>query len=214
MDLILFGPPGAGKGTQGALLADKLGLARISTGDVLREAARAGTPLGLRAKRIMESGELVPDDVILGLVGDSIVSAEASGGTIFDGFPRTRPQAESLDRILGDLGRPLTAVLVLEVEDEELVRRLAGRLSCPSCGAIYNVHVNPPRTGGTCDVCGHQLVQRADDDETTVRRRLHVYREQTAPLLAYYDARPVPVHRVNGSRDIEAVQDDLLGLLA
>jgi len=210
----VFGPPGAGKGTQGALLAERLGVLRISTGDLLRDAVRRGTPLGQRARRIMDAGELVPDDVILGLVRESLESDPARNGAIFDGFPRTLPQAEALDVLLQGMDRPLTGVIVLEVEDESLVERLAGRLYCPKCGAVYNVHLTPPAVPGLCDACGGELIQRADDEEATVRRRLEVYHEQTAPLIAYYEASPVPVHRVDGDRAIDEVQADLLAAIA
>jgi adenylate kinase len=212
-DLILFGPPGAGKGTQGALLAERFGLRRLSTGDVLREAAQHGTPLGLKARRFMDAGELVPDTVILGIVGDHLRGHAADRGVIFDGFPRTLPQAQSLDALLANLGRRLRAVLVLEVDDETLIRRLSGRRSCPVCGAVYNIYFEPPRHEGRCDVCGAELAQRPDDAASTVRRRLDVYREQTAPLLGYYDAAPVTLQRVNGDRSVDDVQADLARLL-
>lgn len=212
-DLILFGPPGAGKGTQGALLADRLGMLRLSTGDVLRDAVRAGTGMGLAAQRYMDAGELVPDDVILGIVRDYLTGDAAARGVIFDGFPRTLPQAEGLDALLAGLDRPLAAVLVLEVDDEELVRRLSGRRSCSSCGAVYNVYTEPPAEEGRCDRCGGELIQRADDEPDTVRRRLAVYHEQTAPLVDHYMQSTTTVHRVNGDRPVEAVQADLVRLV-
>jgi adenylate kinase len=212
MDLILFGPPGAGKGTQGALLAERFGLQRLSTGDLLREAVRDGTPLGLEAQRYMNAGELVPDSVLIGLVREYLAGARS--GVIFDGFPRTEPQAEALGQLLAELGRTLEAVLVLQVEDEDLIRRLSGRRSCPSCGSVFNVHFDPPKIAGTCDRCGAALVQRADDEEGTVRRRLEVYQAQTAPLIAYYEASPVRVERVPGDRRVEQVQERLVELLA
>jgi adenylate kinase len=212
-DVILFGPPGAGKGTQGALLAERLGLLRLSTGDVLREAVQRRTPLGLEARRFMDAGELVPDTVILGVVGDHLRGAAADHGVIFDGFPRTLPQARSLDALLAELGRRLRAVLVLEVDDETLTRRLSGRRSCPTCGAVYNSYFEPPRQDEQCDVCGAALVQRPDDAAGTVQRRLEVYHQQTAPLLDYYDAAPVTVRRVNGDRSVEDVHAELVRLL-
>src|SRR5688572_1815473 len=212
-DVIIFGPPGAGKGTQGALLAERFGLLRLSTGDVLRDAVQHGTPLGLEARRFMNAGELVPDAVILGIVGDHLRGPAATRGVIFDGFPRTLAQAQSLDGLLAQLGRTLGAVLVLEVDDETLVRRLSGRRSCPSCGALYNVYLKPPREDGRCDVCGADLGQRPDDAADTVRRRLEVYHEQTQPLLAYYESRQAPLRRVNGDRAVEAVQRELVGLM-
>ena len=153
-DLVLFGPPGAGKGTQGALLAERFGLLRLSTGDVLRDAVRRGTRMGLEARRYMDVGELVPDDVILGIVRDYLAGEAVEQGVVFDGFPRTIPQARGLDALLAELHRPLRAVLVLEVDDETLVKRLSGRRSCGSCGAVYNVYFEPPRQEGSCDRCG------------------------------------------------------------
>lgn len=212
-DLILFGPPGAGKGTQGALLAEHQGMLRLSTGDVLRDAVRAGTEMGLAARRYMDAGELVPDDVILGIVRDYLTGDAAGRGVIFDGFPRTLPQAEALDALLERLSRPLSAVLVLEVDDEELVRRLSGRRSCGSCGAVYNVYTEPSAEEGRCDRCGGELTLRADDEPDTVRRRLAVYHEQTAPLVEHYEQSSTPLHRVAGDRPIDMVQADLVRLV-
>lgn len=212
-DLILFGPPGAGKGTQGALLAERYGLLRLSTGDVLRDAVQRGTQLGLEAQRFMNAGELVPDSVILGIVRDHLSGAAAQRGVIFDGFPRTLPQAQGLDGLLVQLGRRLRAVLVLDVDDDTIVKRLSGRRSCPTCGAVDNVYFEPPRQQGRCDACGAELTQRPDDAADTIRRRLQVYHAQTAPLLDYYDAASVVVHRVDGERSIEEVQADLAPLL-
>lgn len=214
MNIILFGPPGAGKGTQGALLAETYELVRLSTGDLLRDALRRGTPLGMEAKAFMDAGELVPDSVILGLVREVMQSGTDRGGFIFDGFPRTIAQAEGLAQLMDELGTSLDAVLVLDVEDEELVRRLAGRLSCPRCGAVYNRHTEPPRRDGICDACGATLVQRDDDREETVRRRLEVYREQTEPLIAWYAERGAPLHHVKGDRPVMDVQQSLAALLA
>lgn len=213
MDLILFGPPGAGKGTQGALLAERYGLERLSTGDVLREQVRAGTPLGRAAQRYMNAGELVPDSVLIGMVR-SYLEAHASAGVIFDGFPRTEPQAAALDALLLELGRSLRAVLVLEVSDESLVKRLSGRRSCPACGAVYNVHFDPPAEPDRCTRCGTGLVQREDDRESTVRRRLEVYRAQTAPLIEYYQRRATPVEFLPADRPVEQVQEALVAALA
>lgn len=213
MDLILFGPPGAGKGTQGELLARRFGLHRLSTGDMLREAVRAGTELGQRAQGIMAAGELVPDDLILAMVRDVLRSDIAAQGAVFDGFPRTIAQAEGLDTLLAGLDRPLTGVLVLKVEDDEIVRRLSGRRSCPKCGAVYHIDADPPKKPGICDKCGSALVQRPDDAEDTIRRRLAVYREQTEPVLAHYRASGTPVREVDGTRAIDAVQAELVEVL-
>lgn len=212
-DLILFGPPGAGKGTQGALLAERLGMLRLSTGDVLRDAVRRGTPMGQAAQRYMNAGDLVPDEVILGIVRDYLTAEAADKGVICDGFPRTLPQARSLDALLAELGRPLRAVLVLDVDDEILVKRLSGRRSCDTCGAVYNIYFDPPAVEGRCDRCGGELTLRRDDEPATVRRRLEVYHEQTAPLLEYYEGADVAIHHVQGDRPIEDVQRELVGLL-
>jgi adenylate kinase len=212
-DLILFGPPGAGKGTQGALLAEQLGLLRLSTGDVLRAAVRHGTAMGRKARRYMDAGELVPDEVILGIVGDYLRGEAAERGVIFDGFPRTIPQARSLHRLLAELHRPLDTVLVLEVDDEALVERLSARRYCVACGATYNLVSEPEREDGRCTACGGELAQRPDDDPDTIRRRLQVYQQQTAPLLDYYEAAAVPVRRVDGQRPVPEVYDDLLATL-
>jgi adenylate kinase len=214
MDVILFGPPGAGKGTQGALLAERFGLLRLSTGDLLREAVRAGTPLGRQAQGIMASGELVPDDLILAMVREVLESDAAANGVVFDGFPRTLPQAEALDGLMREVGRSIDGVLVLRVDDEEIVRRLSGRRSCVKCGAVYHVTADPPRQPGICDRCGGELTQRPDDAEDTVRRRLAVYAEQTAPVLAHYRTAGTPMHEMDGMMSIEAVQAALVGALA
>jgi adenylate kinase len=206
LNVVLLGAPGAGKGTQGALLTAEFGLVRISTGDLLREALRAGTPLGQAARRYMDAGELVPDDVILGLVREAMKAP--AHGFIFDGFPRTLAQARALDALLAETDARLDAVLVIDVPDETLVRRLSGRRSCPNCGAIFNVYLDPPRQPGVCDRCGGTLMERADDEPATVRRRLQVYHRQTQPLVDYYQASPVPVVFIDGDRPIDAVSAD------
>lgn len=208
MNLVLLGAPGAGKGTQGALLVKRFGGVRISTGDLLRDAVRRGTALGQEAKKYMDAGELVPDEVILGLVRETLASA--AGGFVFDGFPRTRAQAEALDELLGESGRTLDAVVVIEVADDVLVKRLSGRRSCAECGAVYNVYFDPPETPGRCDACGGALVERADDDAATVRRRLAVYEDRTQPLIAYYRRSDTPVHHVDGERSVDEVQDAIV----
>jgi adenylate kinase len=215
MNLILLGAPGAGKGTQGALLAARYGLDKLSTGDLLREAVRRGTPLGQRAKGYMDAGELVPDAVILDLVREVLVSAPRhSAGFLLDGFPRTLPQAEALDRLLGDLGRPLSAVVVIDVPDEVLVQRLSGRRTCPACGAVYNIYFEPPLEAGLCDRCGGALTERADDTAATVRNRLEVYKRQTAPLIAYYESGSTPVWRVDGDQPTADVERAIAQVLA
>ncbi len=188
-----MGPPGAGKGTQGEILEQDLGVPRYATGDILREAKRAGTAMGREAQRYMDAGELVPDDVILGIVREALAGEVAERGFILDGFPRTVPQAEGLGRILEDLGVRLDAVVDIDVPDEVIVRRLSDRRVCRECGAAVG-----PGDGGACSACGGELAPRADDRPETVRRRLEVYRDQTAPVLAWYAASAVPVVRVDG----------------
>ena len=209
MNLILLGAPGAGKGTQGALLEERLGMGRIATGDLLRDAVRQGTPLGQKAKAFMDAGELVPDAVILGLVGE----AAASGNNVFDGFPRTTVQAEALDGLLAEQKQRIDAVVLVDVPDDLLVRRIAGRRSCPKCGAVYNVHFQPPKEAGVCDKCGSALTQRADDTEETVQRRLQVYREQTEPLIDYYRGKGAPLHAIDGTRGVDEVFADVASAL-
>jgi adenylate kinase len=205
VDLILLGAPGAGKGTQGALLAEKLGIPKIATGDMLREALRQGTELGRQAKRYMDAGELVPDDVILGMVRERLDQSDAAGGAVFDGYPRNAAQADGLDRMLAGLGRRIDAVVYLEVDDDAIVRRMSGRRTDPETGEVYHVEHNPPPS----EVAA-RVVQRDDDREETVRHRLEVYRVNTAPLVAHYRAAGVPVHEVDGGRGIDAVQADIL----
>lgn len=214
MNIILFGPPGAGKGTQGDLLVTRAGLRKISTGDLLREAMRDGTPLGQTARKFYDAGELVPDDVILGLVKETLSSGAASQGFILDGFPRTLPQAEGLDRMLNEIEQPIDAVVMIDVADQQIVRRLSGRRSCPQCGAVYNVFFDPPKAENRCDKCGAELVQRKDDAAETIQRRLDVYREQTAPVLDYYKRSAIPVHTLAGDRPIQDVQAELAKALA
>jgi adenylate kinase len=208
MHLILLGAPGAGKGTQGSQLADRLGVPKIATGDILRLAVREGTDLGLKAKSFMDAGELVPDDVILGLVREALATDSARGGAIFDGFPRNVSQAESLQGILSDAGRSLDAVVLLDVANEVIVERMSGRRTDPVTGQVYHLKHNP----APADVAP-RLVQRPDDLEETVRHRLDVYASQTAPLIEYYEKSGVPVHRVDGTRPIDDVQIEILSLL-
>jgi adenylate kinase len=203
MLLILLGAPGAGKGTQGSRLGERLGIPKIATGDILRQAVREGTPLGKEAKRFMDAGELVPDAVILGLVRDAL--AASPEGAILDGFPRNAAQAEALREILAESGRSVDAVVALEVPVEAIVERMSGRRTDPETGAVYHVVHNPPPT----EVAG-RCVLRPDDREETVRHRLAVYEESTRPLIDFYERAGVPVHRVDGDRPIEAVQDEIL----
>lgn len=195
------------------MLAEKRGLLKISTGDILRDAVRAGTPLGLEAKKFMNAGELVPDEVILGLVREAIEDATGANGFIMDGFPRTIPQAEGVDTMLSEMNKPIDAVVVLEVDDETLVKRLSGRSSCPNCGSVFNLYFDPPKIEGKCDRCSSDLVQRADDSRETVVRRLEVYKQQTAPIIEYYGKHHVPVNPIDGDRTIDEVQNDILSII-
>ena len=182
MRLILLGPPGAGKGTQAHFIREKYGIAQISTGDMLRAAVKAGTPLGLAAKKVMEAGQLVSDDIIVGLVSERLQQPDCKRGYLFDGFPRTIPQAEALKRA----GVPIDYVLEIDVPDEEIIARMSGRRVHPASGRTYHVTFNPPKVAGKDDVTSEPLVQRDDDREETVRKRLEVYRAQTRPLVDYY----------------------------
>jgi adenylate kinase len=184
--LILLGPPGAGKGTQAEKLAEELKVPHISTGDILRQAVADGTRLGLEAKKVMEAGELVSDEIMLGIIRERLARDDAARGFILDGYPRTLPQARSLRSLLDERANPPVVVANMEVDREELVRRISGRRSCPKCKAVFNVHGQPPKKPDVCDACGQKLVQRADDEESTVRQRLSVYDRQTRPLLDYY----------------------------
>ena len=211
MRIILLGAPGAGKGTQGALIAEEHGIERISTGDLLREAVRKGSELGTEAKQYMDAGELVPDDVILGMVREVLADLD---GFILDGFPRTVDQADGLADILDDLDMALDAVVVIKVSDEELIKRLSGRRSCPDCNAVYNVHFDPPEEPGVCDKCGAELVQRSDDQPDTVKNRIEVYNRQTRPLIEYYETSDVAVEYVDGEQGLDEVHEAIEAALA
>lgn len=206
MYVILLGPPGVGKGTQGVLLAEAYGWERVVTGDLLRAARSEGTELGQEAQRYMDAGELVPDDVMNAMVEERLAALGDDKGVVFDGFPRTDIQANDLDRTLARLGRRIDHVIVLEADDEVLVERIAGRRSCPECGAVYNVFLNPPSQDGVCDRDGSTLTHRADDQPETVRRRLEVYNQLTEPLIAFYEISDVSVSYVPGDQPVEQVQ--------
>lgn len=205
MNLILLGPPGAGKGTQAQFLIEDYAIPQISTGDMLRAAVKAKTPMGLKAKECMDSGELVPDDVVVGIVRERLQQDDCNEGFILDGFPRTVPQADALSDTLGLLGKEIDAAIALTVDTEALVERLAGRRTCPVCGAGYHQQYDPPREEGVCTKCGAQLVQRDDDKEETVRNRMQVYADQTQPLLDYYSRSGVLVE-VDGMNSIDEVR--------
>lgn len=208
-----MGPPGAGKGTQGDRLAKHCDIPKYATGDILREAVRQGTPLGVEAKRYMDAGELVPDEVVLGLITHALASPDAGNGFILDGFPRTVSQAEGLASLLGEKGLGLDAVVYFDVPDEELVNRLAGRRVCSACGAVYNVHTDPPNQADACDACGGKLETREDDKEETVRNRLRVYGESTAPLLDWYRESETSLRELAATGSVDAVYKELLGAL-
>lgn len=209
VDIILLGAPGAGKGTQAELLRDRLGLPSVSSGDLFRAALSERTSLGLRAKTYMDKGELVPDEITVGMVAERISQADCAAGVIFDGFPRTVAQAEALDGLLGKMRRRVDIVLCIQVLEDVLLRRLAGRWTCRNCGAIYHRELNPEKVQGVCDVCGGELYQRPDDTPETQQRRIQVYLQQTAPLEEYYRGRGLLVE-VNGEQAVDAVQHDIV----
>ncbi len=211
--MILLGPPGVGKGTQGVLLADVQGMSRIVTGDLLRSARAEGTPLGLEAERYMDAGELVPDGVVTALVEECLASLPDGRGVVFDGFPRTDVQATALQGTLEKLGRRLDHVIVLEADSDVLVERIAGRRSCPECGCVFNVYLNPPEQEGLCDRDQSPLVHRVDDEPDTVRRRLEVYHEVTEPLIAFYEQSDVSVSYVPGDLAVEDVQSSIQSVI-
>jgi adenylate kinase len=207
-NLILLGPPGAGKGTQAGLIVAEYGIPHISTGDILRSAVKNQTQMGLEAKKYMDAGELVPDSVVIGIVRERLQEPDTARGFLMDGFPRTIPQAEALDAALEGLGRGVTKTLVILVDEEDLVRRLTGRRICRVCQAPFHVMFNPPKREGVCDKCGGELYQRDDDSEATVRNRLEVYRNQTEPLIGYYDEAGV-VARIDGAQAPDEVYEDI-----
>jgi adenylate kinase len=212
MNIIFLGPPGAGKGTQAKILIERYVIPQISTGDMLREHVAKGTELGVKAKEYMEKGQLVPDEIILGMVKERLSQEDAQKGFILDGFPRTVAQAEALDKILEEMGKKIEYVLALIVPDEELVTRLTGRRTCKNCGMMYHIKFKPPKVEGKCDSCGGELYQRPDDNEETVRNRLKVYHNQTAPLIEYYRKKGV-LFEVDGSKNIDEITQQLINIL-
>lgn len=212
MRLILLGLPGAGKGTQARVLAERESLLHVSTGDMFREAAAEGTDLGRRAQEYMSRGELVPDEVTIGMLLERIEKPDARAGLMLDGFPRTIAQAEALDRALEARGEQIDAVLYIQVPEQELIARLTGRWSCPHCGAIYHSQTRPPASAGVCDECGHALTQRADDQPDTVRARLDTNREWTEALARYYGEQG-KLHDIDGTGDPEGITGRLLATL-
>ncbi len=212
MRLILLGPPGAGKGTQAKRLIERYGIPQISTGDILRAAVRDGTDLGKKAKEYMDAGELVPDEVVIGIIEERLQEADCAKGFILDGFPRTVAQADALNRVLGNLGQAIDHVVSIEVPDEELVERLTGRRTCRGCGAMYHVKFSPPVADGVCDKCGGELYQRDDDREETIRARLKVYHDQTAPLVEYYEKAGL-LRRIPGQGSVDEIYARIEGVL-
>jgi adenylate kinase len=213
LNLVLLGPPGSGKGTQGERLQEDLRLPYYATGDILRGAVRDETELGRSAKEYMDRGDLVPDEVIVGVIAERIDSSEALDGFILDGFPRTTPQAEALDAKLNELGRAVSAVLLIDVSDDEVVRRLGGRRTCTANGHVFHVEFDPPKQEGVCDVDGSELITRDDDKPEVIRKRLETYHEKTEPLVSYYDTRSV-LRRIDGAAAPEEVAEKIRRTLA
>lgn len=212
MRLLLMGPPGAGKGTQAEGLAKKYSIPHISTGDIFRAALREGTPMGLLAKEYMDTGQLIPDEIVVGIVGDKLSSKECADGFLLDGFPRTLPQAEALTRRLIEMEVTLDAVINIEVPAKEIIERLTGRRVCQKCPSTYHLKFNPPQVRNICDKCGNELYQRDDDTLETVQERLDVYGRQTEPLIAYYNQQGLLIS-VDGTQDIHAVLDAITAAL-
>ena len=212
MLIILLGPPGAGKGTQAEFLVQKYGLAYISTGEILRSAVKKGTAMGKQAKQYMDQGQLVPDEVVVGIVQERLLEPDCGQGALLDGFPRTVVQARSLDRVLGEMNSRLDAVVHIAVEEEELIARLTGRRVCRDCGATYHVKFNPPKVRNICDQCGGELSQRDDDSLATVTERLLVYKKQTEPLIEYYQKRNL-LYTIDGNQEIGAISTQIITVL-
>jgi adenylate kinase len=211
MRIVFLGAPGAGKGTQARLLSEKFGIPQISTGDILRAAVKAGTPLGQKAKGYMDAGNLVPDELMVDLIRDRLNEPDAKAGFILDGFPRTAPQATALDTMLNDIQQPLQLAVDVDVPEDELVARLTGRRVCRECGTSYHTIFKPSKAGDRCELDGGELYQRADDSADTVRNRLKVYHELTAPITAYYEGKGI-LRRLDGNREEDAVQADLVAM--
>ncbi|ABA59293.1 Adenylate kinase [Nitrosococcus oceani ATCC 19707] len=209
MRAVLLGAPGSGKGTQGERLSQQYGIPQVSTGDLLRAAVAAGSELGKQAKAAMDAGELVSDQIVIGIIRERLTQPDAAKGYILDGFPRNFTQAQALDEMLATLERPLQAIILLDVNFEVLMRRLTGRRTCQACGAIYNIYFSPPEVDHRCDKCNSdQLVQRSDDNEETISNRLRVYEAQTAPLVDYYEAQG-KLYKVDGEDDITKIAKNI-----
>lgn len=210
--IIMLGAPGSGKGTQAKKISDRFGIPQISTGDMLREAVKQGTEMGRKAKSFMDQGGLVPDEVVIGIVRDRLNADDCRKGFILDGFPRTIPQAEALDTVLRDLGKKITTVLSMEVDEAALMDRLSGRRTCPGCGAMFHVRFNPSRAEGVCDRCGGTLIQREDDKEETIKTRLVNYRKSTEPLIGYYRGTGA-IRSVKASGEIDSIFQQIVKIL-
>ncbi|MDP0488072.1 MAG: adenylate kinase [Fusobacterium sp. JB021] len=212
MNIMLFGAPGAGKGTQAKYIIEKYGIPQISTGDMLRAAVSAGTPMGLEAKACMESGKLVSDEIIVGIIKDRLLMEDCKKGFILDGFPRTLAQAEALEKLMKEMKISLDKVISLNVPDELIVGRVIGRRVCKSCGGSFHVKFNPSKKEGICDFCGKTLVQRKDDNAETVEKRLSEYHAQTAPLFDFYKERGI-MEEIDGTKDIKEITQDIFKIL-
>lgn len=211
-NLILLGPPGAGKGTQAKIFIKKHNIPQVSTGDILRAAIKEQSPMGLKAKEYMDNGALVPDDVVIGIVEERLGRPDCNGGFILDGFPRNVGQADVLKKMLEKMGKAIDHVISINVDKNELLSRVTGRRTCRSCGRGYHISFDPPKAAGLCDECGGELYQRDDDREDTMRKRLDVYEEQTAPLIAYY-ARESILRTVQGTGSIEEIQSEIVAIV-
>lgn len=212
MKLVLLGPPGAGKGTQAAMLVERFGIPQISTGDMLRAAVKAQSPMGVKAKECMDAGALVPDEVVVGIVRERLQEEDCQAGFILDGFPRTVPQADELKNVLSELGKQLDSAISLEVDTDALVERLTGRRTCGVCGKGFHLKFDPPGADGKCSACGGELVHRDDDKEETIRNRMAVYHQQTAPLEDYYRKEGL-LQSIDGMQEIAAVQQQIVSTL-
>ncbi|MBE5824959.1 MAG: adenylate kinase [Butyrivibrio sp.] len=212
MKIIMLGAPGAGKGTQAKMIADKFGIPHISTGDIFRANIKNGTDLGKKAKEYMDKGQLVPDELTVEILLDRVANDDCKNGYVLDGFPRTIPQADVLDKELTKLGDKVDFAINVDVPDENIVRRMSGRRACLKCGATYHIEHIPPKKEGICDTCGSELVQRDDDKPETVQNRLSVYHEQTQPLIEYYDKKNI-LKTVDGTKDMQEVFNNIVGIL-
>ncbi len=208
MIIVLFGPPGAGKGTQAVRISEMLSIPHIATGDIFREAVKKRTELGKKAEEYMKKGELVPDEIVNGIVRERISQPDCSNGFILDGYPRTLNQAEALDKMLAEMNRKVDLVLNIEVSEENIIKRLSNRRVCKKCGAVYHLITNPPKKDGICDKCGGELYQREDDKEEVIRNRLKVYHKQTEPIIKYYEEKGVLVN-IDGNKSIEEVWNQI-----